>query len=67
MPDAAYNYWVEALRRLHAHPAWPEQRAAQGLFEFNVIGAEYAELAKRRTAEFRQLARDVGLVVQQPQ
>ncbi|MBY0338052.1 MAG: tripartite tricarboxylate transporter substrate binding protein [Acetobacteraceae bacterium] len=64
MPDAAYNYWVEALRRLHAHPAWPEQRAAQGLFEFNLVGAEYEALAKRRTAEFRQLARDVGLVTQ---
>jgi putative tricarboxylic transport membrane protein len=67
MPDAAYNFWVEALRRLHAHPAWAEQRAAQGLFEFNLVGAQYAELAKRRTAEFRQLAREVGLVVQQPQ
>lgn len=67
MPDAAYTYWVEALRRLHAHPAWPEQRAAQGLFEFNVVGPDYAELARRRTAEFRQLAREVGLVVQQPQ
>lgn len=67
MPDAAYNFWVEALRRLHAHPAWAEQRAAQGLFEFNVLGAEYEAMAKRRTAEFRQLAREVGLVVQQPQ
>ena len=66
MPDAAYNYWVDALRRLQAHPAWPEQRAAQGLFEFNLVGAEYAELAKRRTGEFRQLARDVGLVTQAP-
>ncbi len=67
MPDAAYTFWVEALRRLHAHPAWPEQRAAQGLLEFNAVGSDYAELAKRRTAEFRQLAREVGLVVQQPQ
>ncbi|UPY34998.1 tripartite tricarboxylate transporter substrate-binding protein [Sediminicoccus sp. KRV36] len=64
MPDAAYNFWVEAIRRLQAHPAWPEARAAQGLFEFNLVGAEYAELAKRRTAEFRQLAREVGLVTQ---
>jgi len=67
MPDAAYAFWVEALRRLQAHPAWAEQRAAQGLFEFNLLGAEYEQLAKRRTAEFRQLAREVGLVVQQPQ
>lgn len=62
MPDAAYNYWVDALRRLHAHPAWPEQRAGQGLFEFNVVGEEFSALARRRTAEYRQLAREVGLV-----
>ena len=62
MPDAAYNYWVETLRRLHAHPAWPEARAGQGLFEFNMVGEEFSQLAKRRTAEYRQLAREVGLV-----
>jgi putative tricarboxylic transport membrane protein len=64
MPDAAYAFWVEALRRLHAHPAWAEARTGQGLFEFNLRGAEYEALAKRRTAEFRQLAREVGLVTQ---
>lgn len=64
MPDAAYNFWVDAIRRLTAHPDWPAQRSAQGLFEFNMVGAEFAELAKRKTAEFRQLARDVGLVTQ---
>jgi putative tricarboxylic transport membrane protein len=62
MPDAAYDYWVDVLRRLHAHPAWPEARAAQGMFEFNMVGAEFAALAKRRTEEYRQLARDVGLI-----
>ncbi|MDW8314494.1 MAG: tripartite tricarboxylate transporter substrate binding protein [Rhodovarius sp.] len=62
MPDAAYNYWVDVLRRLHAHPAWPEQRDAQGLFEFNMVGEEFAALARRRVAEYRQLAREVGLI-----
>jgi putative tricarboxylic transport membrane protein len=62
MPDAAYEYWVDVLRRLHAHPAWPEARAAQGMFEFNMVGAEFAALAKRRTEEYRVLARDVGLI-----
>jgi putative tricarboxylic transport membrane protein len=62
MPDAAYNYWVDVLQRLHAHPAWPEARAAQGMFEFNMVGEEFSALAKRRTEEYRQLARDVGLI-----
>ncbi len=62
MPDAAYNYWVDAIRRLQAHPTWPEQRNAQGLFEFNMVGEEFAALARQRVAEYRQLARDVGMV-----
>ncbi len=64
MPDAAHAFWVDALRRLQADPAWAEARNTQGLFEFNLVGAEYEALAKRRTAEFRQLAREVGLVTQ---
>lgn len=64
MPDAAYNYWVEALRRLQADPRWPAARDGAGLFELNLVGAEYEALAKRRTAEYRQLAREVGLIQQ---
>jgi len=65
MPDAAYNWWVEAIRRLQASPVWAEQRNAQGLFEFTMVGEEFSRFAKARTAEYRQLARDVGLI--QPQ
>lgn len=64
MPDAAYNYWIEALRRLHADPRWPAARDGAGLFELNLVGAEYEAMAKRRTAEYRQLAREVGLIQQ---
>jgi putative tricarboxylic transport membrane protein len=64
-PQGAYDYWVAALRRLHADPRFAEARAGAGLFEFNSVGAEFEALAKARTAEFRQLARDVGIVTQQ--
>lgn len=65
VPQAAYDYWVNALRRLHADPRFAEARAGAGLFEYNSVGAEFEALAKARTAEFRQLARDVGIVTQQ--
>jgi len=65
VPQAAYDYWVDALRRLHAHPGWPAIRDAAGLFEFNMVGAEFDALAKRRTAEYRALAREVGVIQQQ--
>jgi len=65
VPQAAYDYWANALRRLHADPRFAEARAGAGLFEYNSVGAEFEALAKARTAEFRQLARDVGIVTQQ--
>ncbi len=63
-PDAAYAYWTDALKRLHAHPGWPAIRDGAGLFEFNMVGQEFDELAKRRTAEYRSLAREVGVIQQ---
>jgi putative tricarboxylic transport membrane protein len=62
--DAAYQYWVEALRKLTADPRYVEARTGAGLFEFNSFGSEFDALAKQRTAEYRKLARDVGLVAQ---
>jgi putative tricarboxylic transport membrane protein len=64
MPQAAYDFWVDALRRLHADPRWAEARLGQGLYEFNTVGAEFEALAKQRTGEFRNLARQAGLVAQ---
>lgn len=65
VPDAAYDFWVEALRKLQNDPRFAEARAGSGLFEYNLLGAEFDALAKRRTAEYRALAREVGLVQQQ--
>jgi putative tricarboxylic transport membrane protein len=63
-PDQAYNYWAEALKKLQADPRWAAIRDGAGLYEYNMVGAEFDALAKRRTAEYRQLARDVGIVQQ---
>ncbi|MFZ6761153.1 MULTISPECIES: tripartite tricarboxylate transporter substrate binding protein [Acetobacterales] len=63
-PDAAYDFWVGAIRKLQADPRYAEARSGAGLFEYNVTGAEFDALAKKRTAEYRALAKDVGLVSQ---
>ncbi|MFC3125651.1 Bug family tripartite tricarboxylate transporter substrate binding protein [Pseudoroseomonas globiformis] len=63
-PDAAYEFWVDAIRKLQGEPRYADARNGAGLFEYNLAGAEFDALAKQRTAEYRQLARDVGLVTQ---
>ena len=64
MPDVAYEYWTAALRTLVADPRWAEARAGQGLFAFSSIGPEFEAMAKKRTAEYRALAKDAGLLQQ---
>ncbi len=59
--DASYKFWTEALSKLNADPRWQKARTEQGLFEFNLIGAEFDAFAKKQTADFRALAREVGL------
>jgi putative tricarboxylic transport membrane protein len=59
--DASYAYWTGVLTKLNADPAWQKARTEQGLFEFSMAGEEFDAFAKKRTADFRALAIEVGL------
>ncbi|WP_291298347.1 tripartite tricarboxylate transporter substrate binding protein [Elioraea sp.] len=61
-PDEAYNFWVEALRKLSASPNWPAARDGQGLFAFDSFGAEFTTLVKARVATMRELSKEMGLI-----
>ena len=60
-PEASYTYWTGVLTKLNADPRWQKARGEQGLFEFSMVGAEFDAFAKKRTADFRALAAEVGL------
>lgn len=59
--DEQYAYWTDALTKLNADPRWQKVRAAQGLFEYDMVGADFDAFAKARTDAFRKLAAEVGL------
>ncbi len=61
-PDEAYAFWVDALRKLNANPAWATARDGQGLFAFASVGAEFEALAKQRVGMMRALAKEMGLI-----
>lgn len=61
-PEASYAYWTGVLGKLNADPRWQKARTEQGLFEFSLIGEEFDSFAKKKTAEFRALAAEVGLI-----
>lgn len=59
--DEQYAYWVDALKKLNADPKWQKVRTDQGLFEYDMVGADFDAFAKQRTDAFRKLAAEVGL------
>lgn len=61
-PEEAYRFWVEALRKLTAHPAWAAARDGQGLFAYDSLGADFTALAKERVEMMRALSREMGLI-----
>lgn len=63
MSDDAYAYWTGVLTKLNADPEWAKVRSGQGLYEYNLIGADFDAFAKERTNAFRDLAKSVGLPV----
>jgi len=60
-PEASYTYWTGVLTKLTADPRGQRARGEQGLFESSMGGAEFDAFAKKRTADFRALAAEVGL------
>lgn len=62
--DEQYAYWVDAIRRLNADPEWQKARGEQGLYPYDLVGAEFDAFAKKQTEAFRTLAAEIGLAAQ---
>jgi putative tricarboxylic transport membrane protein len=62
--DEQYAYWVDAIRRLNADPEWQKAREEQGLYPYDLVGAEFDAFAKKQTEAFRALAAEIGLAAQ---
>jgi putative tricarboxylic transport membrane protein len=60
--DADYQWWVQAFNKTMASPAFAELQAQQGLFPFNLTGAELDKFVKERTVAYGELARTFGLM-----
>lgn len=59
--DEAYNAWVERLKELSEKPKFAELREARGLFPMAKFGDSFDTYVKEQVAQFKQLAKEVGL------
>jgi len=62
VPDDAYAFWVEAMKKVEASPEWARIRAGRGLAPFFKGGAAFEAFVKKQVEDFRELSRSLGLI-----
>lgn len=62
MPTEAYNFWLNALRKVARSPEWAKFREQNSLGEFLSLGAEFQIFIDRQVNEFRNLSKELGLI-----
>ena len=60
--DEAYNWWLDAFKKLKQTKEFKEQLAQRGLFEFNKDGAEFDAFVKEQVDKYRAIAKEYGLI-----
>lgn len=60
--DEAYQKWVSRLETLAEKETFAELREARGLFPMSRFGDSFDTYVKEQVAQFKQLAKEVGLV-----
>ena len=62
MPAEAYEYWVNALRRVERSSEWERVRRDQHLGQFWMAGPEFEVFIGRQVNTLRTLSREFGLM-----
>lgn len=59
--DKAYNTWETRLEKLADNEQFAKMREARGLFPMARFGDDFDSYVKKQVAQFKQLAKEVGL------
>ncbi|WP_287371342.1 tripartite tricarboxylate transporter substrate binding protein [Oceanithermus sp.] len=62
VPDDAYAFWVDAMKKLEASPEWAKIRDESGLGPFFKGGADFEAFVKKQVADFKELSKALGLI-----
>ena len=60
--DEAYNYWVEAVRKVANSEAWATLRKQNGLSAFESFGADFTTFVDEQVAEIQAISQQLGLI-----
>ncbi len=62
VPDDAYDFWVQAMKKVADSPEWAKMRDESGLAPFYKGGADFDAFIKKQVADFRELSKALGLI-----
>lgn len=60
--DADYQWWLEAFKKAMAEPGFAQLQTQQGLYPFDITGAELDAYVKEKVAAYKVLADEFGLI-----
>jgi putative tricarboxylic transport membrane protein len=59
--DDAYNYWLDALKKMEQSPEWAKMRKQNGLAPFYKGGKDFEKFVDEQIKEIRELSKGLGL------
>jgi putative tricarboxylic transport membrane protein len=62
MPNDAFDFWVQAMRRMERSAEWAKIREQNSLGQYLLVGAEFQVFIDRQVAQFRNLSRELGII-----
>jgi len=60
--DAAYDYWVSAVKTVAMSPQWTELREKNGLAEFTSFGKDFEEFVGKQIANVAALSKELKII-----
>ena len=60
--DDAYNFYVDAFRKVYASPDFEKIQEDKGMFPLDMAGQEFEDYVRQRVAKQRKLAEKMGLI-----
>ena len=62
MSDDAYNFWVEAVKKVYASDEWKKIMAENGLMPLDLSGDAFRTFVAEQVAKTEQLSKEIGLI-----
>ena len=62
MPADAYEFWVDALKKVEKSPEWAKVREQNSLGQYLLTGAEFQVFIDRQVNQFRNLSKELGII-----